>query len=266
MVDSQKNIQEYKKDKNYLDLFMKIEPQALINLEHVKLGDWDIFYNTQNMLTSKELDMLMDKVKSSRLPDMFYGYNRFYITNSKRNFVLEINPIQMIDLCNYTERSTRLYLPTENNKISNGSIYYLPNDIKVQFYNKWKNIKVDRDDIQKIDPISDWSFTSPYIGEISKLRTHKIYEENLDKFKDHFDFNNFDFSNLEIVNNSTSGVEIKNFDFVIETTDEEIPLNRLSRDNPIVHYMEVNLFDDELNDNGLSQGNFRYFCLKIKKF
>lgn len=270
MVENlQKNSdKDYKKSKDYIDLFIKIEPAATINLEHVKSEskDWDFFYNTQKMLSSKELDMLMDKVKSSRLPDMFYGYNRFYIANAKKDFLLEIDPIQMIDLCNYNERNSRYINISENKPLSEKNIYYIPNEIKVQFYDKWKNIKVDRDDIQKKDPTSDWSFSTPYIGNVMRLKNHKIYAENLEKFQNHFDILNInDVNSLEIKeemkDSNNSGQENEkvkiNGNFRIESTTEELPLTKLGRDNPILHYMEVNLFDDELNDNGLAQGNLR---------
>jgi len=238
--------QDYKKAKDYLDLHIKLEPGALINLEHMKVEqEWDFFYNNQKMLSSKELDLLMDKIKTNRLPDMFFGYNRFFITNVKHNFILEIDPIQMVDLCHFNERNSRFIKFDEYNVIKKDSIYYIPNEIKVQFWDKWKNIKVDRTDIQKKDPTSDWTFTTAYMGGISKLNEHKVFEENSEKFK--IQYNNIDFENKNSENDL----------FIIEPTKEELPLDKLGRENPILHYTEVNLFDDELNDNGLAQGNFR---------
>jgi hypothetical protein len=279
MVDSKKadnTEQDYKKAKDYLDLHIKIEPAATINLEHIKAeSNWDFFYNTQKMLSSKELDMLMDKIKTNRLPDMFFGYNRFYIANNKYNFLLEIDPIQMVDLCHFNERNSRFVdIKDPNAKINKESIYYIPNDIKVQFWDKWKNIKVDRNDIQKRDPTSDWTFTTAYMGGIAKLKSHKIFEENAEKFiaQYNIDFDGILIDSLEIKSSdedlSEKKIEEKNQkvkyedEFVrIELTNEELPLNKLGRDNPILHYTEVSLFDDELNDNGLAQGNFRYFYL-----
>lgn len=275
MVDSKKAEnadQDYKKAKDYLDLHIKIEPAATINLEHMKVEkEWDFFYNTQKMLSSKELDMLMDKIKTNRLPDMFFGYNRFYIANAKHNFVLEIDPIQMVDICHFNERNSRFVnIKDPNAKISKDSIYYIPKEIKVQFWDKWKNIKVDRNDIQKRDPTSDWTFTTTYMGGIAELKSHKIFEENLEKFKAQYNsiLDPLSMGDLNIKENSeepgtAEGDKKSNGDFFIriEPTNEELPLDKLGRDNPILHYTEVNLFDDELNDNGLAQGNFRYFSL-----
>lgn len=242
-----------KEDKLFLG--MNIEPEKQIKLEHIKSpdGNWDFLYNSEKMLSSKELDMISDKVKSSRLPDMFYGYNRFYITNPQNNFLFEIDPLKMIDLTNYEERKTR-YIDI-NNEISlkKNSVYYIPPEIKVQFYNKWKDIKVDRTDIQKKDPLSDWSFSTPYIGDIYELDSHKIFEDNFAQMTNRFE-------NLKInLNENEKEENTKKKIITIERTNEDIPLNMLGRDNPIIHYMETILFEDELNDNGLVQGNFRFY-------
>jgi len=267
---NENNDQDYKKAKNYLDLYIKIEPAAIINLEHIKVeNEWDFFYNSQKMLSSKELDMLMDKIKTNRLPDMFYGYNRFYICNAKHNFLLEIDPIKMVDLCLYNERKHRFINIKENKIINKDTIYFIPDEIKVQFWDKWKNIKVDRTDIQTKDTTYDWTFSTAYMGEIYKLDTHKIYEENLEKFRTQYNLNHssvFNIDNLDIITSdddfkkkyNVSKIQENEEDFVnIELTNEELPIDKLGRDNPILHYNEINLFDDELNDNGLAQGNFR---------
>jgi len=279
MVDSKKvenQGQDYKKAKDYLDLHIKIEPAATINLEHMKVeNEWDFFYNTQNMLSSKELDMLMDKVKTNRLPDMFFGYNRFYIANAKHNFLIEIDPIQMVDLSHFSERNLRFVnINDPKALIKKDSIYYIPNEIKVQFWDKWKNIKTDRDDIQKRDPTSDWTFTTAYMGGITNLKSHKIFEENIQKFKAQYnmDLDGISVDDLQIKDNCEDSLRESSKDFAaanyvsIELTNEDLPLDQLGRENPILHYTEINFFDDELNDNGLAQGNFRYKAFFILKF
>ena len=239
-----------------LYLAEKVDPDNEIKFEHIKStnGQWHFFYNTDKMLSSKELDMISDKVKSGRLPSMFYGYNRLYITNPKCNFIFEINPLKMMDLCDYNERNSRFFNKDNGQNPLIDSVYYLPPDIKVQFYDKWKNITVDRTDIQKKVPTDDWSFSTPYIGGITHLKNHKIYEDNYAQLNSHFE-------NLKIKledNAQAKGIENNNEKgFSVELTNEEIPLGMLGQDNPIIHYLEVNLFDDELDDHGLAQGNFR---------
>jgi type 2A phosphatase activator TIP41 len=50
----------------------------------------------------------------------------------------------------------------------------------------------------------------------------------------------------------------RNSEFKIETTKDEIPLSRLGRDNPVLKFFEVPMFDDELNDNGMASGAVRF--------
>lgn len=230
------------------EIQVTIEPGKEISLEHESFKNWDFFWNVEKMLSSKELDMIAEKVKINRLPDMLFGYNRFYLVYQPANFVLEINPLHMLDLACYNERKSNLVEVNEKEKeaslknLSEDSlnfIYYRPCDVKVQYYNKWKDVKVEREDIQKIDPVADWTFSSSYMGTIGKLNDHKLYSFN-PKF-----FSNFDSNKIY------KQTEIKH-------TSDTLPVHRLGQDNPIVKYMEVHLYDDELCDNGLSQGNFRY--------
>lgn len=250
-----------KKINPHTQLFLAeiVDPEREIKFDHVKSNDkeWHFFSSTDKMLSSKELDLIDDKVKS-KLPSMFYGFNRFYIINPKYNFLFEINPIKMMDLCNFKERNSRLFTNENINNKQNpllDSIYYFPPDIKVQFYDKWKNIKCDRKDIQKREPTDDWSYSTPYIGGICQLKKHNIYENNASQF-------NINFENLkdkENDANSKDEAHVKNNEFkaYVELTNEDIPLGMLGQDNPIIHYMVVNIFDDELDDHGLAQGNFR---------
>ena len=124
--------------------------------------------------------------------------------------------------------------------------------MKVQYYNKWKSIKFDnRDDVKTMTPTFDWSFSSTYMGNISSLNKHNLFKENNKILSYHF-------KNIEQNKNE---FDIEFSDFRIEQSDQDLPLNRLGRDNPILDYIELNLYDDELEDNGLAQGNLRYYNL-----
>jgi hypothetical protein len=157
--------------------------------------------------------------------------------------------LHMLDLACYSERNANFIEPdTLEKSLSDGQvgvsslIYYKPNEVKVQYYDKWKNLKIEREDVQKIDPLADWTFSSSYMGTLSRLNQHKLYSMNP---------NLFPASEKEKIENITKPIEIK----IAE--GEELPVNRLGQDNPILKFMEVHLYDDELCDNGHSQGNFR---------
>ena len=222
---------------------IKIEPLDDIPLEHKKFKEWDFFWSTKKMLTGKELDMISDKLKVNRLPEMFFGYNRFYIIYSKADFMIEISPIEMIELSSYSERQFK-FLNNEKmtdrmlNSVKDDPnfIYYMPPDVKVQFYNKWKTLKIERDDIQKMDPVQDWTFTSSYMGKMSKLSSNKLIDSK--------HFSAFDLTK-------------KYPEPIIKSIDDSLPVHMLGRENPILDYMEINLYEDELCDNGLTKANFR---------
>lgn len=232
------------KDSNKIEKFentftVKVEPATVINLEHEKMKDWDFLWNVERMLSSKEMDMISDKSRINRLPDMFFGNNRFYIINVKNNFIYEINPLKMLDLGNFSYREEKLVKDESLSKPQDlNFIYYIPKDVKVQFYDKWRNIKVDRDDVKKIDPVEDWTFSSSYMGSLEHLDKHPVFHSNINLFESFDSFKKY--KPLEI-----------------QKTEENLPIDRLGQDNPIIKYMEINLYDDELCDNGLSMGNFR---------
>ena len=234
--------------KSNLPYTIKIEPSTEIHLEHEKFEDWDFFWNVERMLSSKEMDIIADRVKINRLPDMLFGNNRFYIVNAKHNFVYEINPLHMLDLGSYSLRSEKLL---SEEKISKGEfssqdkdpnfIYFIPDDVKVQYYEKWKNMKIERDDVKKLDPVEDWTFSSSYMGTIIQLDRHGLLSNNVELFSEANGYDPFKkYNNVKI-----------------EKTAEGLPVHRLGQENPIIKYMEINLYDDELCDNGLSMGNFR---------
>jgi type 2A phosphatase activator TIP41 len=203
-----------------------IEKEKEIELQEFKYKNWQFFYNNDKMYTTKELDMVLDRVKVTNVPEMFYGHNRFYFINPAFDFIYEINPLQMIDLVSYLQRKAALDL---------NNIYYEPNVIKVRNHEIWKNVKVERDDIIIAEPTMDWTYSSCYMGKIGKLRDSKFFD--IDKFN----IDLFTFYEPKVV-----------------PTDEAIPLHRLGPDNPLEKYIEINLFEDELGDNGHSHGNFRF--------
>jgi type 2A phosphatase activator TIP41 len=115
-------------------------------------------------------------------------------------------------------------------------IYYVPPQVKVQYHKTWDNIKVDRDDIKRVEPTSDWSFSSPYMGYISSIAKSEIssfYPEVKDDKK-------FDVK----YGNDTNGVVI--------------PVERLGPENKIIEYYQIDFFEDELSDNGISEGKIRF--------
>mmetsp|Transcript_26928 Transcript_26928/g.27967 ORF Transcript_26928/g.27967 Transcript_26928/m.27967 type:complete len:391 (-) Transcript_26928:31-1203(-) len=236
----------------------------LSNLLNKKLNpdNYLFLWNKQTMLPSKELDILSDKVKSDKLPDMFFGYNRFYVVfPQEKNLILEISPIQMVDYTNFDiikgclveEGKTAPDSKSQPSKDTLNCTYYFPEEVKSQFWDKWKNIKIpDMAEIQTMKSSSDWAYSSPYMGVFSHLSKHGLLTEVK---KGNYQYLKA-FEKVE-ANDSESPVQ-----FIREPTKEGIPFEKLSPENPVINFWELPLYDDELNDNGLSMGNFRLRVMK----
>jgi type 2A phosphatase activator TIP41 len=69
-------------------------------------------------------------------------------------------------------------------------------------------------------------------------------------------------NNRERVKNETSldlgEAEEKQGHLKVEATEEQIPVERLGRENPIIHYSEVLLYEDDLGDQGSVMGSLRF--------
>ena len=126
---------------------------------------WDFYNHSENMMSSKDLDLLIknkeeNKLYINHLPEIFYGLNRLFLINKSKNFCYEFNPIQMLSLTNENIRKKLL---------KEKEIYYIPSPAKSQ-YSKPNDIKNEE----------DWSFSSPYIGHISSIKDNimiKYYPE-----------------------------------------------------------------------------------------
>ena len=194
---------------------------------------WDFYNHSEYMMNSKELDLLSKNKDSTKLlidhlPEVLYGYNRLYVVNKEKNFVYEFNPLHFLS---YSKYDLRQKLFDEK------KIYYIPPQVKVQYSKTWDNIKIEgRDDIKKVDPTSDWTYSSPYMGTISSISKSEI--------KDFYP---------EIK-------EDKNFEikFGENAKDAIIPFDRLRPENKIIQYYQIEFFEDELSDNGISDGKIRF--------
>ena len=221
-----------------------------IQFENYNQEGWEFFHSNKKMFSSKELDQVESIMKLKKLPDMFYGFNRFIIVNKTLDIIIDFNALDMLNFATFEERDKNLNKEVKNysNKEYKGcldkidlskepcfnlnTIYHIPSELKVQFADKWKLVKVERDDIEKRDPVFDWTYSTPYMGTISNLSENKIW-----------------------VNSNKKTEHIQKFKII--PTLEEIPVGRLGPDNPIQHYTDIRFFDDELCDNGHCTGNLR---------
>ena len=151
---------------------LKLPPKDKeISLKKFSHKGWDFYSHSEYMMNSTDLDLLCKENEKSKLyidhlPEVFYGYNRLFLVNESKNFCYEFNPLQFMSLTKYDIRK-KLY--------ENKDIYYIPPEVKVQHHKTWDNIKIEgRDDIKRIEPTSDWSFSSPYLGYYSSITKSEI--------------------------------------------------------------------------------------------
>lgn len=87
-------------------------------------------------------------------------------------------------------------------------------------------------DFKQIEIISDWTYSTTYKGSVKYLSNHtqRIRDETA------------------LLIHLTEDQKHKINHIMVKTTDDEIPLTKLGRDNPILHYGEVYLYEDDLGD------------------
>lgn len=94
-------------------------------------------------------------------------------------------------------------------------------------------------DFKQIEIISDWTYSTPYKGNV---RYVSKYADNILKE-----------TSLKLATEDDQKIELS-----IESTEEGIPFDRLGRDNPILHFGEVYMFEDDLGDQGYTCCSLRF--------
>ena len=185
-----------------------------IELSKFSYKGWDFYSHTENMLNSKDLDILIKNKEENglyipHLPEIFYGFNRLFLINESQNFCYEFNPLQMLSLTNNNVRQKLL---------KEKEIYYIPTQAKSQ-YSKTDDTKNEM----------DWSFSSPYMGHITSVNNcimNKYYPKINETKKFRTEKSNMIFPEIKVEN--------------------------------VLNYNQVQFFEDELGDIGLSEGKIGF--------
>ena len=185
-----------------------------IELSKFSYKGWDFYSHIENMLNSKDLDILIKNKEEnglyiSHLPEIFYGFNRLFLLNESQNFCYEFNPLQMLSLTNNNVRQKLL---------KEKEIYYIPTQAKSQ-YSKTDDTKNEM----------DWSFSSPYMGHITSINNcimNKYYPKINETKKFRTEKSNMIFPEIKVEN--------------------------------VLNYNQVQFFEDELGDIGLSEGKIGF--------
>ena len=115
-----------------------------------------------------------------------------------------------------------------------------PQKLEVKDAYIWKKKDMSKvQDFKKIEVISDWTYSTPYKGGVYYLADAKSRVKKE--------------TGLELGSN-----EEKSSIRMDKESEEAIPFERLGRDNPILHFGEVYLFEDDLGDQGYSFSSVRF--------
>ncbi len=199
--------------------------------------------------------MIADTVGTMSMPEVFYGFNRLYISNAASDILLEFSPVEALSLSAFAKREAlsaqkgglesqmeALHISEEEKSLN--LIDLIPGKIEVKDASIWKSKDMSKvKDFKQIEVISDWTYSSTYKGNVRYLSkdTQRIKRE----------------TSLDLSSPVHSHVHLK-----VESTEEAIPLEMLGRDNPILHFDEVFLYEDDLGDQGYTRMSLRFRVMK----
>eukprot|EP00347_Sterkiella_histriomuscorum_P000847 403374292 len=214
-------------------------------------------------------------------PDMIYGFNRLLIVNAENDFVYDVNPF---DALKQNEDAPPVSASPNNQEYQNqidllNSINLKPKIIEVQESSLWKSKDLSKvKDLKNLDSVFDWSFSTPYKGTIRSLskslttcqgNTDNEVEELKCPQKHDQKLSVYDQELSEQIDGLQTYIKsVVGDEFDIQASEfkakldyksfTEIPLGKLGQDNPILHFAEVVLFEDELGDKGHSKVNVKF--------
>jgi len=135
---------------------------------------WSFYHKKQGMSNSKEMEILSEQAET-KLPEVFYGKNRFYAVFPQKNFLLEIDPVETVSFSQFEKREKSLRTSTEPVVISLNDTAFditevVPAPIEVLQSAIWKKKDVSKiKDFQTIEQTSDWTFSTAFKGGIRFL-------------------------------------------------------------------------------------------------
>ncbi|KAM9900578.1 hypothetical protein OXX69_009040 [Metschnikowia pulcherrima] len=185
----------------------------------ISVNDWSIYTTKGPICSSDELDHLNDTRFDFPLPEMIFGSNSVRVLNEKTGALIEFNTLDALDSL-------------------------APNaDFKVAYHKEWLSTrpkaKSDVDDVVENEVAEVGSTRSGSASEMSASSKQTDASPDLQSVKP------YDWT----YSTNYKGT-LANCKFV--STTQDIPLEKLVRQDPILFFDESILFEDELGDNGIS--------------
>lgn len=219
----------------------------------ISVNDWSIYTTKGPICLSEELDHLNDTRFDFPLPEMIFGKNRVVLVNDKTGASIDFNTLDALDSL----------APTT--------------DFKVAYYKEWlstrpraHNSVVEGDgSVSQGDlPRSNDTIGSGNTSGTSGTSTTGDTNTNSTNSTSSNETSSTSVTNVlapVLTPQSTDLQLVKPYDWTYSTnykgtlrqckfvpTTQDIPLDKLVRQDPILFYDESILFEDELGDNGIS--------------
>lgn len=175
------------------------------------------------------------------LPEVVYGNNHFYLVNESRGLLYEFSPVEALKLINFevvkdshtdkmdsiVDNMANMSLQQCEEKLLN-LIDVIPEQIKIAEAKYWKGKDFSKvKDFKNVEIISDWTFSTPYKGNVRYIHNH------IDRIKNE--------TNLVL----SSGIDKDAAEITVTPSEEGIPYDRLTPQNPIVEFGDLYLFEDD---------------------
>ena len=197
-------------------------PKATLPLEDnpsISIGEWTISSRKKPILNSQELeDWENNKLRGlPALPEMIFGNNYVQIKNTDKEWGIEFNALDAL-------KQVILEDP----------------GIRVSYAQKWIDSKRRQQQRQQ---------QQQQAGQQEFLGTEDI-SDSLKIVK------NYDWTYSTLYDGTIIGSNKGKYPFEPDD-DESLPIDKLSRPDPILYYDDLVLFEDELADNGISVLNVK---------
>ena len=214
---------------------------AQLQFEEFKQGGWAFHHSSYPMFSAKQLDQISDTVGTMGMPEVFYGFNHLYISNAAKDVLLEFSPSHALSLAAFAKQDLMLRGASaagDEDKELN-MVEMKPRLIEVKEASLWKKKDMSKvRDFKHLEVISDWTYSTPYKGSLFRLSKHA--------------------RRLKLETALDLACAPGEAPLRVEVAPEaEIPLARLGRDNPILHFGELYLYEDDLGDQG-------YCCCSLR--
>jgi hypothetical protein len=71
---------------------------STLQFETFEQKGWNFYHSVYPMFSAKQLDQISDTVGTMSMPEVFYGFNHFYVCRPDKDLFLEFSPVPALSL------------------------------------------------------------------------------------------------------------------------------------------------------------------------